>query len=265
MGMTDEKSRAYSEAVQKYEIFDAAMWWDPWCRTVLRPMTDWDAQLRHMEERGINGALVTVADARTSDARTANEGLADLLKGHANLRGCMVATPEMFMTPDRGSGYLRHMRDIGVAAARIFPGEKYHSVKEYALGRMCEALEKEGMPLIVWHIDTPFDAIDRICADHPGLNVMLDSLDRKLLYHARDYMSLLLAHRNFYLETHNLVLFNEYDVLDEVCGASDRLVYGSWAPYAEENFSIYPIYASGLSEEKKQAIFAGNAKRLFGI
>lgn len=265
MGIVQQRTDEYLAAKKRFEIFDASMWWAPDCETSFRPMKDWDAQVRHMEEKGINGALVTPELARHYDAKYENEILKTLLKGHDNIYGCMVVAPDMFMVPGQGEDYLKRMKDIGVVAARIFPKDKFHSIQEYAIGRMCDALEKEGMPLIVWHIDIGFDGIDSICSRHPGLKVMLDSMDRKLLYHAQDYMSLLLRHQNFYLETHNLVLYDEYDVIDEVCHASDRLIYGSWSPFAEEDFSIYPIYASQLSEEKKQGIFAGNAKKLFGI
>ena len=264
MGIVQQKSDAFKKAKEQYKIFDASMWWAPRNKTIFRDVTDWEAQVRHMEERGIDAALVTPEFSRRYDSYIANEEVLPLLKGHDNIYGAIVVTPDMFMVPGKGEEYLKRMKDNRVIAAKMFPAAKYHSTKEYCIGRMCDALEKAGMPLIVWHIDTGFDAIDEICTNHPGLNVMLDSLDRKLLYHSRDYMSLLLKHKNFYLETHNLVLFDEYDVIDEVCG-SGQLVYGSYSPYAEENFSIYPIYESQLTEEKKQGILAGNAEKLFGI
>ena len=66
------------------------------------------------------------------------------------------------------------------------------------------------------------------------------------------------------METHNLALFNEFETIHSIAGSAN-LLYGSYFPYMTPDFSLYPVYAADITEERKEAIFAGNAKRVFGI
>lgn len=264
MSTIEERSGAYRQAVAGFDIFDTALWWAPQHVDTFAPHTDWERQLEEWRAHGMNGGLVTTHTSAHHDPYLGNDELLKLIQGKDDLCGCMVVTPDMFFKPGAGEEYLRRMKDGRVVAARMYPGKYRHSTQEYAIGKMCAALEREGMPLLVWHIDTGFDAIDRILTQHPGLKVVLESMDRKLLYHARDYIALMQKHENFYLETHNLVLFNEYETLCELVG-SGHLVYGSYFPYMNLDFSLFPVYAANISDAEKQAIYAGNARKLFGV
>lgn len=264
MNHIEERSLAYKQAMAETDLFDVALWWAPQHRDSFAPFTDWGKQLEVWREKGGKGGLVSSHTAAHTDPYQGNAEIESLLRGQDDLYGCMVVTPDMFFKTGAGEDYLRRMKDQGMIAARMYPGAYRHSTQEYAIGKMLDALEKENMPLLVWHIDTGWDAIDRILTCHPGLNVVLESMDRKLLYHARDYIALLQRHRNFYLDTHNLVLFNEYETLCELVG-SGQLLYGSYFPYMNIDFSLYPVYAADIPEADRRAIFGGNARRLFGI
>ena len=54
MGIVQQRTDEYLAAKKRFEIFDASVWWAPDCETSFRPMKDWDAQVRHMEEKGIS-------------------------------------------------------------------------------------------------------------------------------------------------------------------------------------------------------------------
>ncbi|MEA4899730.1 MAG: amidohydrolase family protein [Christensenellaceae bacterium] len=264
MSMIGQRAAEYRRGLSEFDIFDIAMWWAPARVDGFVRFERWEEQVEACTRYGIGGGLVTAQTAMDVDPYIGNAELPPLLKGHDSFYGCAVVTPDMFFDRDKGRQYLRDLRDQRVVAARMYPGRYRHSTGEYAIGRMCEVLEELGFPLLIWHIDTDWDAVDRICERHPGLNVVLESMDRKLLYHARDYMSLLAKHKNFYIETHNLVLFNEYEVLDAAVGSSN-LLYGSYTPYMTPDFSLYPVYAADLPRERKRRIFAGNAKDLLKL
>ncbi|MEG1515995.1 MAG: amidohydrolase family protein [Clostridia bacterium] len=264
MNTIEERACAYRQSIVDMDIFDTALWWAPQHTDMFVHQDNWEKQLERHAQYGIKGGLVTSHTAANYDPYVGNDELPSLLKGHDNLYGCMVVTPDMFFEKGKGEDYLKRMKDQRVVAARMYPGKYMHSTQEYAIGSLCTALEQVGLPLLVWHIDTGWDAMDRICATHPALNVVMESMDRKLLYHARDYISLLKKHSNFYMETHNLVLFDEYQTLDRLVGC-EHLLYGSYYPYMTPDFSLYPIYASDVPTACKQAIFAGNARKLFGV
>jgi len=264
MPTIEKRVENFRDAVRNYDIFDMNIWWAPSLTDAFVRYDDWARQLDDLAQFGINGGIVTAHNAAFYDPYVGNEELLPLLRANESFYGSIVVTPDMFLNPQKGRDYLSRMREAKVVAARMYPGQYKHSVREYAIGKMCRALEEAKLPLIVWHIDTSWDEIDSICTDHPGLNVVLESMDRKLLYHARDDMALLQAHKNFYLETHNLVLFRELETLYAL-GGQENLIYGSYFPYMTPNFSTYPVYMAEIPESAKRAVFAGNAKRLFGI
>lgn len=264
MSSVEEKVNDYRQAVKEYEIIDTALWWAPEFVETLRVYDDSEKLFADHKEYGINGGILTTRNAAFGDYLWGTQEAIDLVKGRDNYYACTVLVPELFYNPEEGADYLKELKDNGVVAGRIYPGKFNFTPKEFAIGPMCEALEALDMPLVVWHIDTTWDIIDEICTNHPKLKVVVESMDRKLLYHQRDYISLMKKHENLYMENHNLVLFNEYDVIDKYCGPY-HLMYGSYFTYMDPDFSIYPVYASSLTEEKKQLIFSGNAKRVFNL
>ena len=264
MSTIEDRVNDYRKAVSDYDIFDAALWWAPQYEDAFVHHENWEEQLKAHAKFGINGGLVTAYTAAKYDPYIGNEEMMILLEGHQNFYGCAVVTPDMFFNPKSGRKYLTELKKRHVVAVRIYPGKYRHSMQEFAIGHLCNALEDMGMPLFVWHIDTGWDDMDRILTRHPRLSMVLESMDRKLLYHARDYISLLLAHENFYVETHNLVQFNEYETLNKLVG-SGKLLYGSYHPFMTPDFSLYPVFAADIPDACKREIFAGTAKKLFGI
>lgn len=263
MNAIEKRSLDYKLAKKRYDIFDASVYWDPMLKDAFVCYSEWAQQKAALTEAGIKGGVVTSAFAMKVDQYQGNEELAKTIKDDDAFWPCMVATPDMFLDELEGEVYLKKMVEANkVVAAKMIPSYYHHSVEEYCIGNMLDALSRHNIPLFVWHIDTGFDGIDRICQAHPALNVVLDSMDRKLLYHARDYYFLLKNHNNFYIETHNLVLFNEIEEIYRMFGG-EHLLYGSYSPYACPDFSIYPIIEADLPESIKQKILAGNARRIF--
>lgn len=258
------RAEEYRSAVKQYAPFDASLWWAPEYVDTFAPQTSWEAQLEDHARHGIKGGLVTVAAAKDYEPVYGNAKLPELLRGHDTYYGCAVLTPAQFFRPAEGRDYLKKLKDERVVAARIFPGQYNHVAKGVSIDRICDALEDAGMALILWHIDMGWENIENIVARHPGLNVVVDSMDRKILYHGMDYIPMLQHYKNLHLITHNLVLFREYDHIAELGGAQCML-YGSYAPYMNTDFSLYPVHASQLSDAEKQAIYSGNAKRVFNL
>ncbi len=263
MSTLEERIVKYHEDAERYELFDANLWWAPEYVDTFHPYTDWQEQLADMRAHGLNGGFVTAQTSRV-DPWVGNEEVLEAISGTEGYYAGAVLVPEMFFREEEGLAYLKDLKARGVIGIRLYPGNFNHSMKEYSIGRILSALEKEKLPLIVWHIDTGFDAIDEICTNHPGLNVLLDTGERKMLYHARDYIPLMMQHKNFFIENHNLVLHDEYEVIRDL-GCVDQILFGSDFPYFNLDFSIYPVTMADMPEGEIQKIFAGNAKGFFGI
>ena len=263
MSTLEERIEKYHQDAERFDIFDVNLWWAPAYVDTFHPYTDWSVQLADMKAHGINGGLVTAQTSRV-DLWAGNEEVLRAIEGTEGFYGCCVLSPELFFKEEEGRAYLKGLKERGMIAARLYPGNYNHSMKEYSIGRILSALEAEKMPLLLWHIDAGFDAMDEICTNHPDLPVILDTGERKMLYHARDYIPLMMKHKNFYVENHNLVLHDEYEVIRDL-GCVGQILFGSDFPYFNLDFSIYPVTMADMPEEDIQKIFAGNAKRIFGL
>ncbi len=259
-----ERSDSFKNWIQESDIFDTTIWWDPNYVDGFVQYTDWDKQMEDYKALGITGGIVTASESAFFDAYNGNELLADLLQRQEGFYGCMVVVPEMAYNEDKGEAYLRDMMEKGFVAARMFPKTYIHSMENYVIGPILDTMEKLGLPLILWHTEADWDIMARICEEHPGLSVIADCHDRKFLYHARDYVGLMRKYKNFYMTTHNLVLFDEFETIDKFCG-SDHLLYGSDFPYKTPHFSLYSIQDAQIANEDRQKIISGNAKRIFKL
>lgn len=259
-----KRSDEFKNWIAQSDIFDIDLWWDPTFEDGFVLYDDFDKQMKDYEAFGLKKGIVTFSDSAFRDAYEGNAKLAEMLKGRDGLYGAMVVLPEMGYAEDKGEAYVKSMMEQGFVAARMFPKTYIHSMQEYAIGPILDTLEKLGMPLMLWHTEATWDDMDRICTNHPGLNVIVESHTRKLLYHARDYVGLMRKHKNFFVETHNLVLFNEFETLYKYCGC-DQLLYGSYYPYMTPHFSLYPVMQAVIPEEDRQKIMSGNAKRIFAL
>lgn len=259
-----ERSDEFKTWVAETDIFDTDIWWAPNFDQGFICFSDWDKQVEDYNRLGLKRGIVTNQKSMLYDPWIGNRETAELIRGREGLYGGMVVVPEMGYCADKGEGYVRGMMEQGMVAARLFPKTYIHSMEEYAVGPILDTLEKLGMPLMLWHTEATWDDMDRICGNHPGLNVIVEGHDRKLLYHGRDYVGLMRKHRNFFVETHNLILFNDFENLRELCGC-DQLLYGSYYPFMTPYFSLYPVMQAVIPEEDRQKILSGNAKRIFKL
>lgn len=261
MATIQEREAAYGADLAKAGLFDCNIWWAPLAEEPLQVYQDFDALLAACGRAGITGGIITDAQAATFDNYTGNERLRGLLKGHPGWHGAMVLTPDVWFD-GRAEDYVRGLMADGFAAARMFPKTYAYSMAAYAVGPLLALLEWLGLPLLVWHDQVSWEEMDRICTDHPRLNLLVEAHDVKLLYHAREYFALARRHENFYLESHNLVLPLELENLWDLTGRMPA-VFGSYFPYANPHFAAFRALNAQIPEQARTALLSGNARRLF--
>jgi len=251
----------YSQMISNIEVFDFCLWWDPVFRDGFRPYSDWKTQWDAYKKFGLKRGLVTSAKAARYDAGTGNAELAELIGCEdTQLSGCMVLTPELFFDGG-GEGYIDALISRGFAAAKLFPLTYSHSMKPFCVGHLLNALADRGIPLILLHTQVSFEEMDRLCVEYPRLNIVLEGHEQKLLYHARQYTALLMRHNNFFIESHNLVLYREIETIGSYTGC-ENLLYGSCYPYNTPHCSLYHILTADINEKKRNGILCGNARRI---
>lgn len=255
--MVDE----YYAFMKEHNIFDCNMWWAPLDEKNLVSFDSIKDMTNEIKKYGINGGIITDRKTINFDYVEGNDRIKDNIKNLDGFYGAMVLTPEILFEKD-GVKYIDDLINNKFVCARMFPKGYEHSMKDYAIGNLLSVLEERNIPLMVWHDQVSFDEMDRICSEHPKLNLIVEGHDVKYLYYARDYFSLLLKHDNFYMESHNLVLPDEYENIWKFTGRMNVL-YGSYYPYGNPNFAAYRIMSADIPDKVKDDIFSGNAKKLF--
>lgn len=260
MNKIEQMRQQYKVNLQAIDVFDVNAWWDPYKTDCFVPVNDFEQWNKNVESFGINSAVVTHIDSVRYSAAYGNEKLARLLEDRENLFGCMVLVPEMSFDGNPEE-YVDRLMKRRFTAARMFPKSYFHSMSDYAVGRLLSILEERCLPLLLWHSEVSWETIDRICAQYPKLPVIVDGHNVKVLYHVRNYTSMLQGHENFYMETHNLVLFDEIKKLVDHYGAS-KLLYGSYYPYNTPNHSLFNVMDARIDKENIAAVMGMNAKTL---
>ncbi len=262
MNASVEKLQArFNEAIEQYEFFDFTFWNDPYDVERFYTAPGKTDAIGNIKKLCKAGALITDAAAANVYPVTENDRLLDVLNPAEGLYGCMIMTPDPSCEGEAIDKYLDRMTAAGFAAVRYMPKKFYHSLSETVAGEQLSAFEKRGLPLVIAHSQTSWDAIDGLCTRHPDLNVVVDGGDAKILYHNRDYIAQLRKHDNLFVETRSLVVCGEIEALCNLVGA-EKLVFGTYAVYNNPNIPISSIAFANISDEEKCMIAHGNAMRL---
>ena len=224
---------SYRRDLERQEFFDL----NAWCGLApgngfYQPET-WEQIIRDLRQCGIDRAVIS-----------------------------MVLVPDITFPGGAGLRYIDEKVEQGFVIARMFPKKLNHSMRKWQVGEILAHLEHRRLPLMLWHNEVSWDLVESICQDYPDLPVIIEGNDVKLLYHNRNYLALLAGHPNFYLETHNLVLYSEIESLAEI--SADRLLFGTYFPYNTPHASLLPILRARLPEEVKDNLASGNLERLLG-
>ena len=257
----------YEQDKQQLGFFDINCWWDAAHFKTFHRIESFEQLKQELCAAGIAKAVIFNAECLKYDPLAGNENTAQLIAGDEALYGCMLLTPEMAFRAGDMLGYVDQKIAQRFVAARLFPKKMNHSMKKWLVGYILEHLQTRKVPLILWHNEVSWDLVDELCMEYPHLPVIIEGNDVKLLYHNRNYLALLKRHRNFYIETHNLVLYSEIDTIVNDLG-DENLLFGTYFPYNTPDAPILPIIA-GLSnaghpmeEKSKRKIAYGNLQRL---
>ncbi|MDD2706636.1 MAG: amidohydrolase family protein [Verrucomicrobiae bacterium] len=119
----------------------------------------------------------------------------------------------------------------------------------------------EKMPLAILHTDLPFSEMGPLAVRHPGLNIIMESGPRKILYSIVEIETLLLEHPNMHLSTWNFVNWLGIErFLDK--GLGQRLLFGSHWPEHNPDVAMGPIIFGQFSWRTKCELAGNNLRRL---
>jgi len=103
------------------------------------------------------------------------------------------------------------------------------NTEKYELNQLDSLLDKmeiNGIPLAVLHTQVDFEATEKLAVERSRLNIIIESGDRKLIYHYEKILAILKKCPNIYLCSYNFCNWMGHEkIADEVF--SQRLLYGS--------------------------------------
>lgn len=243
-----------------FRIFDCNIWLDMDESAMLIP----EHEHRTAVEKYKPGACVystTLSYIKSPEA--ANEYL---IRKHQEMPGCYfayTAAPVM-----RGMDNIQSVEKTidlfinnNAAFIRLFPKKMNFSLSGSETEQLLYIMEDRRLPLMIWHTETTWGDIDKICTRHPMLPVIIDGNDKKLLYHNRVFIPLLLKHLNLYLETFNLIQYLAYETLVNKYKI-DRFIFGTNYPSNSPLAPLYMLLRADIPGEVKERILNLNIKKL---
>jgi predicted TIM-barrel fold metal-dependent hydrolase len=253
--------QTYKDNKAKYRFFEINGWNVTSDTGQLVPVVGMEALMQELEGHHIREALITNEYCLAYNAGVGNEQLLTLIAGYESVHGAIVWAPELAIGRSEIETYLERMIENKVGAVRMFPIKLNFSLKKWQVGHILAAMEVKRLPLIIWHKETSWDAVQDICSSYPQLPVIVEGNDQKLLYHNRFFIPLLEACPNLYIETHNLIQHGVFEYIVNERGI-DRLLFGSYFPYNDPNSAMMMITDADIPEQTKFDIAGGHMRRL---
>src|SRR5262249_43240869 len=134
------------------------------------------------------------------------------------------------------------------------------SLAEWCSGPLLGELERRRTPLSIDLAETDWEVIHRLCAEHPGLPVIVTRVN----YRQERYLYPLWSHHpNLHVE---ISLFQTHRGLEEAVArfGHRRLLFGSGLPFFDVGGPMMMVARCEVGTEAQQAIAGGNLRRLLG-
>lgn len=251
---------AYRGEKEGLGFFDINLWWDPSIKACLEPQPDFGAFYGTLGGKSIKKGVLTLGECIKYDECTGNARLKGILDGHRDLYGAMVLTADALFTGGDIAKYVDEMVEARAVIVRMFPRTHRHPFDKNTLFSLFSHLNRRRIPLMLWHAEVSWDTVASLLAEFPDMPLIVEGNDVKLLYHNRHYIPLYQKYPNFYLETHNLIVYKELDFLAKT--DPGRLVFGSYYHYNAPDAAMAPIVLADWDSDVKRQVAHGNLERL---
>ena len=216
--------------------------------------------LAEMEYLGISDALVTHRWASRWSPRLGNEKLDETIAPYPNLYPCYVALPPTTGEIAPPAEFARAVK-ANHGAVRVCPSDHQWRLTDWCAGRLLEALEAEGIPILVAMQQTSFDDIAAVLERYSGLSIIVMDTSYRI---NRTIYPLFARYPKLRLEIHSYQIPWGIEDVTERFGP-ERLVFGTGLPESDGGGPISQVIYSPLPEEQRALIAGGNLRRMLGI
>lgn len=195
--------------------------------------------------------------------------LTDLINSNQSLVGSMIF-PNYFISREQDfDKYLKKKYSEKFKFCRLYPKTHKYMIDDCVFGKIYFFLNKYRFPIIINldEIDITgnkainWQLISDISQQHPDIPLIIDGGNSKELMFNGYFYQLLEKSENIYLETHNLLGFNQIEDIVEKFG-SKKLIFGSFYPFYPGYLSCERIKYARISRDDKDNILSGNIKTI---
>ncbi|MBN1298923.1 MAG: amidohydrolase family protein [Actinobacteria bacterium] len=187
----------------------------------------------------------------------------------ADIFGVLFLEQENFSRPLAFKDNIIKRYGQGFRLLRLLPKSHKYPYEAKLLSGFYEVLDRMRFPVILSldEIDITgnksieWNSIYEICNRYENMPFIIDGGESKELMYNSYLLSLLYSTLNVFIETHNLLGFNQIEDLANFAG-SKRIIFGSYYPFMEQNISLSRLLNAGISQDEKQDIAAANILKL---
>ena len=225
--------------------------------------------LSELDRLGVAGALTYHVLAKEYAPAVGNAAVLDEVSGQPRLSAIWAVMPDHTEEVPPSDRLPELMLSAGVRMARMFPAwsPQAHrfSLEEWCVGDLLRALEAARMPLecdftLFRRGEPPWPDIYRICHLHPKLPVILMDIQGR---NNRTLYALLKQCPNAHVQTSGLNVHHGLADFRRHFGP-ERLIFGSGYPIKTLGGAVLQVERSGLSDDDRRLVAAGNLERLVG-
>ena len=224
-----------------------------------------DELLRQMDLFGVAEAMVWHAWSYRWEWHKGRLALMEDIAGHDRLHPVWVIMHQYTGQMPAGPELAEMMLGAGVKMARLFFGTWGSSdgYMPWAYEQLLGGLEQARMPLLVeWEHQVPaWNDLAHMCRTYPDLPIILTH--SKLTQWERNWYPLMAQYPNFHIETAGYQGWRGLEGLCRLFGHR-QIIFGTRAPVYQIGQAMSMIARTRRSAEERQAMAAGNLRRLLG-
>ena len=256
----EEISREKSEAVRGLQLFDTNIWLGKPLHFPLAAELDVSFLEDVLQRYSIHGGLLSHWDGPALSAQEGNRALLDLQESLSeNLYTIWTGLPLL----PREQGPLPGLEkpDARMRGVRLFPKSHHYTLSPWVVGDLCRWCIGYGLPVFLWHVEIEWESVYNLAKAFPELKIIVESQWQKILYHNRNFYSLLINNENVFLETSNFVGQDFITHAVQTLGA-EHLLFGSFLPQNDPWTSIGMLMDADISDRCKRLIAGENMRTL---
>ena len=253
-------ARQKEEAARLLKSIDISIWLGKAQHFPLAAELDVSLIQDVLSRYAMRGALLSHWDGLTISAQDGNRALVEVKeKLPENVYTIWTGLPLIPREQDPVPGFGKP--DSHIRGVRLFPKSHHYSLAPWVVGELCQWCITHGLPLFLWHVEIEWEAVYNLAQHFPELKIVIESQWQKILYHNRNFCSLMKTNDNVFLETSNFVGQDFITQGVKTFGA-ERLLFGSFLPVNDPWTSIGMIVDADISNQEKMLVAGENMNKI---